>query len=230
MNFKPVFAAVVLVSGMSAASAAWISQDLGPFTLEYEDGTSFAGLSSTFSSSGDIYGFTWTVPNSVQVTSVGGVEAALNVPLPSFTITANPGWTLSNPSAFLGNLSYTEVGDGANTTIIGNANVSLNGGSAVAIGPHGVAWVTTNSGAGFSQGYFADTLSAPVAFHSLAVTDASIDLNANYGAFASISANPQNKLEISLMAVPVPEPETYAMMLAGLAALGWLSARRHRQG
>lgn len=35
-------------------------------------------------------------------------------------------------------------------------------------------------------------------------------------------------LQISLPLNAVPEPETYAMMVAGLAALGWVSRRRRR--
>ncbi len=229
MKLKPVFVVVVIVSGMSAASAL-TTQDMGPFMLGYDESTNFGGLSSTFSASGNIYGFTWTVPNSAQVASFGLMNIT-NVPLPSFTITANPGWALSNASAFLGNLSFIEVG-GATTDIIGNANVSIDGYLPVPIGPHGMAWADTTSplAVGYVQGYFADTLSAPVAFHSLAVTGAGIDLSAVGGTFSNISANPQSKLEISLMAVAVPEPETYAMFFAGLAALGWLSKRRRAQG
>lgn len=40
-----------------------------------------------------------------------------------------------------------------------------------------------------------------------------------------------NNLDItSLTAAPVPEPETYAMLIAGLGAVGFLSRRRRQQG
>jgi hypothetical protein len=34
----------------------------------------------------------------------------------------------------------------------------------------------------------------------------------------------------NLVAAPIPEPETYAMMLAGLGVIGFLASRRRRQG
>jgi hypothetical protein len=34
---------------------------------------------------------------------------------------------------------------------------------------------------------------------------------------------------IAAVAAPIPEPETFAMMLAGLGAIGFMAARRHRQ-
>jgi hypothetical protein len=34
----------------------------------------------------------------------------------------------------------------------------------------------------------------------------------------------------NIVATPVPEPETYALMLAGLAAVGFVAARRRNQG
>ena len=37
-----------------------------------------------------------------------------------------------------------------------------------------------------------------------------------------------NGVELSLVAVPVPEPETYALMLAGLGLMGWMTRRRKR--
>ena len=35
---------------------------------------------------------------------------------------------------------------------------------------------------------------------------------------------------IAAVAAPIPEPETYAMMLAGLGAIGFMAARRRRRG
>ena len=63
-------------------------------------------------------------------------------------------------------------------------------------------------------------------FTSLAQSNASLTLMADGGTFSNILSNPQNKLEYSFTATPVPEPETYVMLLSGIAALGWLARRR----
>ena len=78
---------------------------------------------------------------------------------------------------------------------------------------------------------FSDTTTLPGPFNSIAVTGAGIDLSATGGAFSNIGANPQNKLQISFdaVAMPVPEPETFAMLLAGLGALGLMARRRSAQ-
>jgi hypothetical protein len=228
MKLKPVVAAALLVFGLSAASAT-TSLDIGPATITYDETTDFGWISSWFSSATS-YGFSWNVPVSAQVASFGPLTI-VNVPLPDFSITVNAGWSLSDASAFMGNLSYTEVGAGATTDIIANANVSVDGGPAMPIGPAGMAWTVTGGGPGYSQGYFADTFFAPAGgFSNLSVSGAGIDLSATGGVFSSISAQPQNKLEISFNAAMVPEPETYAMMFAGLVALGWMSQRRRLRG
>lgn len=224
MNLKPVAAAVILLSGLSFASAAEL--DVPQYKVTYDETTDFGWLASWFGGGSNV-GFNWTVPSTAAVASSGSLEI-VNVPLPAFTVTANSGWALSNLSAFLGNLSFVEVG-GATTDVIVHADVSVNGGPAVPLAGN-MAWAATSSGPGYLLGYFADTYTAPTAFTSFSVSNASIDLSATGGVFSSIAAQPQNKLEVSFTAVPVPEPETYAMFLAGLATLGWLSQRRRNPG
>ena len=224
MKFKSLAALSVLLVAVSAQSA---DLDVVQYSVNYDETTSFGSLSS-WGGGGNNVSFTWTVPNSVQVVSAGALEI-LAVDLPSFTVTAKPGWALGGLSAFLGNLSYFQLG-GATTGILWYATVSVDGGPAVPLSG-GVPWVETSSAPGFQLGYFGGQLDAPSSsFTTFSVSNASIALSATDGTFSSIAAQPQNRLEIGFTAVPVPEPETYAMMLAGLAALGWLTMRRRAQG
>lgn len=222
---------VVAASMFIAASAASAMQtaDFGSHTVVYDDTTAFGGLSSSFTAGGGGAGFTWTVPNSAQVFS-NGETAVTPVAMPSFTVTANAGWTLSNIQAFIGNLVYFEKGAGATTGILIYADVSIDGGPTMLLSS-GIDWVETGSFNDFRTGYFGQTFGPIVGgFTSITVTNAHMDLSASGGQFSSISAQPQNELKISLVAMPVPEPQTYAMMLAGLGALGWMARRRRTQG
>lgn len=223
MKFTSV-AAAALLAVSSLAQAGTQTVNFGPATLSYDDSSVFGGLSQT-SSSASSYGFEWTVPNSVQVTSFGSLQM-LDVALPSFTLSANTGYTLNGVlSGFLGNLAYTEV-SGATTGILAYADIAVNGGPAVSWSD-GVGWTSTNSGPGFNVGYFSGTLSQSFgAFQSVTISNAHIVLSATGGTFSNISANPQNKLHIEFQAAAVPEPETYALMLAGLGVVGLLARRR----
>ena len=223
MKLLPL-AAATLLAVSPLAQAATQSIDFGPATLTYDDATDFGGLSATTSSSWG-WGFEWTVPNSVQVSSFGPLQT-LAVQLPSFTLTANAGYTLTGVlSGFLGNLAYTEVG-GATTGILAYADIALNGGPAVSWSS-GLPWASTGSGPGFNLGYFAGTLSQTIGdYQSVTISNASIVLSATGGSFSAISANPQNRLKIEFQAAAVPEPETYALLLSGLLMVGWLARRR----
>ena len=223
MQTKSIAVAAALLCAIGAASAL-TTEDFGSHTVSYNEGTQFGFLSSWFTAGDGAAGFSWTVPDTVQVASFGDLQIA-TFDLPSFTITANAGWTLSNPGAFLGNLVFTEVG-AATTQIKIYADVTVDGGSILPL-QDDLDWTPTSSGAGYLTGYFGETF-GPIAggFTTLSVTNASIVLSATGGVFSSISSQPQNMLEVSLVAMPVPEPETYAMMLAGLGALGWLTRRR----
>ena len=223
MKLKPTVIALSLLAAVSSVSAITV-QNIGPATVTYDETTSLGFLSSWFSS-GTTYGFSWTLPNSAQVVSFGPTVNTL-VNLPSFTLTNNPGWNLSGAfNAFLGNPSFTEIG-GATTNIFGTADISVNGGPAATTSGLVGFTITTISGP-FVGGYFSQTVSLPVGgFTSLAQSNASLDFSASGGTFSTIISNPQNKIEYSFTATPVPEPETAAMLLSGLATLGWLARRR----
>ena len=48
--------------------------------------------------------------------------------------------------------------------------------------------------------------------------------------FANIAAQPQNQLTISFTTAPIPEPETYLLLLAGIGLIGAIVRRRSMRG
>ena len=220
MKLAPVIAAALL-AGSSLAHADTLN--LGWATLSY-DGKSFGAVSGSSAT-----GFSWTTPDSVNVYSSGSLVTT-EVALPTFTLTANSGYTLNGAfSGFLGNLGYTEFG-GATTGILAYADVSVNGAPATTVSG-GVGWVQQHSANGLNSGYFAGTSATPDLgnYHSITVSNARIVLSATGGVLSFIQANDQNKLSFSFQAAAVPEPETYALLMAGLGVIGFV-ARRRKQG
>ena len=231
MKLKSVAAALAAL-GLATSASAVTTADLGSYTLSYDETTSFGWTAYSFTSSGGAVGFSWYFSPSVGVISSGPTETA-SFDLPSFTITANAGWTLGAPaSAFMGNLVFTEVGLLASTSVTGAGNVSLDGGPAVPVtGTLSQTVTFGTSGSGFASGYFAGTKSVSAgSFNSLDFSGGTLTLSATggntIGSFASIVAQPQNEFKISFTAMPVPEAETYAMLLAGLGVVALLVRRR----
>lgn len=217
-----VAAAALLVSGLASATTTFNG---GAYSVTYDETTtSFGSISSWFGGGGGLVGFSWSVDPSVNVTSIGGAPASATFAVPDFTIWVNPGYALSGAlTSSLGNIVYFQSGVGATTSITATGSMSIDGGPVVAL-PAGALTQTPSSP---SLGFFSGSTSVPLGgFSSFAVTGASITLNAMGGSFAAIGAQPQNKLTFEFTAVPVPEPETYALLLAGLGMVGLLARRR----
>lgn len=225
MKLKLLFAAIVTaLAGLSANAA---TANLAGYTLSYDDTTSFGSVSFTFGD-GTNEGFGWNVADSVGVVSAGQGLQTASFALPSFTITAKPGFSLSGLTGFLGNLVFNEVGVGASTSASAAGSLAVNGNPVGGFGGT-LTHNTTFTAGTYNSGYYARQGSmATPSYHSLSFSGGALDLTATAGAgqFASVIGNHQNTLSFSVVPTPVPEPETYALMLAGLLAVGSLVRRR----
>lgn len=215
-------AAALFISGLAAATTTY---NAGAYSVTYDETTpGFGWISSSFTAGGGAVGFEWSVNPAVNVTSVAGAPVSATFAIPDFTITVNPGYALSGALlASLGNIIYSQAGAGATTSMTATGSVSIDGGPVTTLPSSPLSQTVINA----NLGYFADSTSVPLAgFSSFAVTGASITLSASGGSFASIGAQPQNKLKFEFTANAVPEPETYALMLAGLGLVGLIARRR----
>lgn len=75
------------------------------------------------------------------------------------------------------------------------------------------------------SGYFGDSGQVSFgSFESLEVTGGQLSLAVAGGIYASIISQPQNVLEFSFTAAPVPE--SWALLMAGLGLIGYAARRR----
>jgi hypothetical protein len=223
MQIKTIAAAAALF--ISALASATTTVNAGAYSVTYDETTtSFSSISGWLSGGGGMVGFEWSVDASVNVASSGGAAVSATFAIPDFTIVANAGYALSGGiTSSLGNIVYSQFGAGAMTSITAMGTMSIDGGPSVALPSAPLTQTVINP----FLGYFSGSTTLPVgAFNSFAVTGASITLNAAGGSFAAIGAQPQNKLTFEFTAVPVPEPETYALLLAGLGMVGLIARRR----
>lgn len=225
---KTALISLMLASGLlgaaSSASAMTVA-DFGKFTVTYDESTVFGGISFSFGS-GDQVGFGWNIPSSVSVSNTDAGSVTTNsFDLPDFTVTADPGWMLSGAiGGFMGNLVYAHVGSATSSANVGGM-VSIDGLGPVSAGGS-LSRTATLSIPGLETGYYSVEGSAPYGtFSTFSFSSGVLALSAS-GGTAAITGQPQNEFKFYFDATPVPEPETYAMMLAGLGLIGFIAARR----
>lgn len=223
-KLKPFAAAAALVaSGLVSAA----THNNGGYTITYDESTSFGAISgfSMVYVSGlpTEWSFSWQVPTDLALAHNGGAASSVTFALPSFKLTANDGYELRGIlTSSLGNIVYAEF-NGA-TAMSADATVRLHGTVDIPLGPTPLTKTPTNSFSGFFSG---SVLSAPLTgVQTIEVKNASVTLSATAGSFAAITGQTQNQLSFTFHTITVPEPETYAMLLAGLGVMGFVARRR----
>lgn len=218
-------AAALLATGLASATTL----NAGAYSITYDETTpGFGSISNWGSGPGDLVSFEWSLQSPVNLTSAD--SSPLSFALPDFTITANSGWTLSGTfTASIGNVTYLEFGT-ASTDLAAGGTVTIDANPAVVVPLTSLSKVSS----GPNTGWFAGSVAVPTGmFNTLSVSNGSLMLTATasgLGSFAAIVGQPQNKLKFEFHAteLPVPEPETYALLLGGLGVVS-LIARRRRQ-
>ena len=165
--------------------------------VNYLNGTSYAGLTN------------WTLP---QVTPVNGINF---LPTASFNGSTDRGFNTNAVNATASQLAYLYYNELDNLALYDTAGKTQAGWGLVNTGP----FSNIQSGAyWFSPDYDGGTLTNTPGDPKWAVLFMATNGAQGFG--------PKNTFYYSTAVAAVPEPETYAMFLAGLGLMGFMSRRR----
>ena len=224
MEFKHAFLGALSLVASMAASAATL--DLGSYILNYDDGTALGNPTASTGPGGAV-SLSWSLGNAVSYLNVGpNPVVPVMVLLPTYSITAKPGFQLSGPlTGFAGNVIYDEIF--GNTTVL-----KLVGGMAIDGSVTGIDVLfdktpiilvpgltelgtfslnpVVNVGNFASFGFAGNLILA-----SVGTTELSL---------GAIQSRAENELKISFFATPVPVPP--AAWLFSSALVGLVLRRR----
>ena len=227
VNYRAIGIALAACVVVGSASANFIAVDYGSYTVVYDDSSSF-GAPSFSSEAGASKSFGWSVPASVN--SLNPAGKVFN--LPQFFIKPNTGFALSGPvDLFLGNFVFAETSSpdsraSTGATLTGWAVKDENYAAAALVLKTLDRNVTATTDALTIGTYNGTATAATSNFSSLGFWFGQLTFEATGGYSAVVVGQPQNLLQVSLIATAVPEPETAALMIAGCLTLGVVVWRR----
>lgn len=222
--------AVGLSLAASGASAAIQTLNAGSFSVSYDD--ALVGLFGTPTLVGD--SLQWFPSGSPGFSAQTGSGIDLTNASFALLITANPGYTL-NSFGLQSAGTYFHFGDAgvsSGVAIEGQLRVTPLPGSTSTADLELAAATPANAFLDFdlqNWNLAASPVAVPVGTSSAAVSFDTLLAGYVFGgagyAFAEVK-----EVSLSISTSPVPEPETYALMLAGLGAICFMGVRRRTYG
>jgi hypothetical protein len=229
MKLKSIAVAVALASSAAGALSASVTLSGSTFDVTYD--SALVGLFGTPTLIGDV--LSWFPSGSPGFTAQTSGGISVTNSTFAMTVAAKPGYYLASFGLGEGG-DYFYFGTGAGVAVSGQLRVTPLPGS---VSSTPIAPTTT-----FSSNVFPDfstdnwaASSAPINAPAM-TTLANVSVQNILAAYANPSEFPsyafieKKEAFLTVSTVPVPEPETYAMMLAGLGVIGFLASRRRRQG
>lgn len=218
-----IFLVSQAVSGAAFAASVTFSGD----TVDYTFDDTLLGLYGPASLSGDTLFFT---PVDFQAESLNGAGFALTNNTMNIRVTVHDGWLFSN-IGFVERGDYLLLGGGSTADVTGQIRVfdvatplTDVTTSILPSGPLDQSGLPTNNwdaAANVDLSTWTDARTVNVAVQNI--------LLASTSAAASVAFVDKKFVGLTAEVAPIPEAQTYAMMLAGLGLIGWkLKLRRRR--
>lgn len=226
-RLKPLAAVFLLAIAATQANAANVTLDGGNFTISYD--TAVIGLfgaptllgSSLVFAPGGSPGFSAQSDNGVKVTNSTF----------SFIITADPGYKLSSFNLFEGG-DYQLIGDSSRVSVGGQLRVKPVGGAVMTAAIAPSMPLTTHTS--FEQFATTDWDASASINPTMVLSSAVVSIENLLGARARLVEDgyafiEKKNVELGFVLTPIPEPGSYAMLLAGLGMLGVVARRRSKR-
>ena len=223
-KFKPLAAIFLLAVASANASAANVTLDGDKFTISYD--TSVIGLFGTPTLVGSSLVFAPGGSPGFSAQSESGMKVTNSTF--SIMIMADPGYTLSSFNLFEGG-DYMLIGNSSRVSVGGQLRVKpVNLAAMTAtITPSAPLTTQTTFDAFATTDWEAHASISP----AMPLSNAAVSIENLLGARTRLADDgyafiEKNNVELSFVLTPVPEPESYAMLLAGLGLMGAVARRR----